>query len=96
MNHQPLTHYTSDCIKVILKLLSIDDFQKVLGFIHGLDSDYQNQAKQKFDHFVHNYMLEVKQKFDDFLQIFNNTVGKGKGTLHKLLGMTSGSSSQGF
>ena len=43
-----LTQYISKYHSIILKLDGLDDFQKVCGFIHGLNNEYKAKVKKQY------------------------------------------------
>ena len=43
-----LNQYVSKYQEVILKLDGLDDFQKVRGFVRGLDKEYQAKVKTQY------------------------------------------------
>ena len=48
MGNLTLTQYISKYRSVILKLDGLDNFQKVRGFIRGLNKDYKAKVKSQY------------------------------------------------
>lgn len=69
MDRLTLTQYIFNYHAIILKLEGLDDFQKVRGFIRGLNEEYQAKVKTQY--------LETLEDAIKSAQIYDDTTGKG-------------------
>ena len=59
-----LTHYVSKYRETILKLEGLDDFQKIRGFIRGLNEDYKTKVKTQYPKTLEE-AIKAAQIYDD-------------------------------
>jgi len=62
-----LTQYISKYRDIILKLDGLDDFQKVRGFVRGLDKEYKSKVKTQYPKTLEE-AIKSAQIFDDIFE----------------------------
>ncbi|MCO5573356.1 hypothetical protein L7F22_027125 [Adiantum nelumboides] len=66
MDKLTLTQYISKYREIILKLEGLDDFQKVRGFLRGLNNEYKTKVKTQYPKTLED-AIKSAQIFDDSL-----------------------------
>ena len=66
MDRLTLTQYIAKYHKIILKLEVLDDFQKVRGFLRGLNDEYKTKVKTQYPKTLED-AIKSAQIFDDSL-----------------------------
>ncbi|MCO5575776.1 hypothetical protein L7F22_029581 [Adiantum nelumboides] len=66
MDKLTLTQYISKYREIILKLEGLDDFQKVRGFLRGLNDEYKTKVKTQYPKTLED-AIKSAQIFDDSL-----------------------------
>ena len=64
MDRLTLTQYVSKYRGIILKLEGLDDFQKVRGFLRGLNDEYKAKVKTQYPKTLED-AIKSAQIFDD-------------------------------
>ncbi|MCO5609563.1 hypothetical protein L7F22_063792 [Adiantum nelumboides] len=77
MDKLTLTQYISKYREIILKLEGLDDFQKVRGFLRGLNDEYKTKVKTQYPKTLED-AIKSAQIFDDSLDKASSMSAWGK------------------
>ncbi|MCO5591548.1 hypothetical protein L7F22_045534 [Adiantum nelumboides] len=80
MDKLTLTQYISKYCEIILKLEGLDDFQKVRGFLRGLNDEYKTKVKTQYPKTLED-AIKSAQIFDDSLDKASSMSAWGKSAL---------------
>ena len=72
-----LTQYISKYREIILKLEGLDDFQKVRGFLWGLNDEYKTKVKTQYPKTLED-AIKSAHIFDDSLDKASSVPAWGK------------------
>ena len=77
MDNLTLPQYVAKYHEIILKLDGLDDFEKVRGFIRGLDNEYKAKVKTHYPKTLEE-AIQSAQIFDDTLDPISKACAQGK------------------